>query len=152
MRILHQWFSWNYSACRLPQDELRALIQELQQAVGSQGQIIVTLQQTVGSQGQIIVTLQQTVGSQNESIATLQATVDDKCETIEQLQMNLQQLNNTLQMFIDDQGMSDSQRKRFKMLHVCQNASALCSPAFDLLQIYAQFVISKGEGGIKCIK
>ena len=71
-------------------------------------QINVTLQQTTADQGQAIDMLEQTIDGQNQTIVSLQQTIDDKCETIEQQQMTLQQVNASLQMLIDTQGMSST--------------------------------------------
>ena len=71
-------------------------------------QINVTLQQTTEIQGEAIDMLEQTIDGQNQTIVSLQQTVDDKCETIEQQQMTLQQVNASLQMLIDTQGMSST--------------------------------------------
>ena len=90
----------------------------LQQTIDGQNQNIVSLQQTVDGQKQTIVSLQQTVDDQNQTIDTLQQTVDDqrqaieeKCETIvQQQQTELQQVNNTLFMFIAAQEISNSEQ------------------------------------------
>ena len=87
----------------MSQDGLRALIEELATDVE-------TLQQAVAIQGDSIATLQQTIGSQNETIVMLEGTIEEKCETIERQQMSLQQLNDSLQMFVENQGNSSSLR------------------------------------------
>ena len=106
----------------MSQDGLRALIEELATDVE-------TLQQAVAIQGDSIATLQQTIGSQNETIVMLEETIDEKCETIERQQMSLQQLNDSLQMFVENQGNSSSLRKRFKIQNSENHASALCLSA-----------------------
>ena len=75
----------------------------LQQTIDDQGQ-------TIEDQAQAIAALQQTVDGQNDTISTLQQTVDDKCEIIERQQMTLQQVNASLQMFIETQETSNSEQ------------------------------------------
>ena len=59
----------------------------------------------------------------------LEETIEEKCETIERQQMSLQQVNDSLQMFVENQGNSSSLRKRFKIQNSENHASALCLSA-----------------------
>ena len=51
--------------------------------------------------------VQLTVDGQNQTVVMLQQTVDDKCDVIERQQMALEQLNDTLQFLVDNQGSSN---------------------------------------------
>ena len=71
-------------------------------------QINDTLQGIIENADQVIPTLQQAVASQNQTIVMLEETVEGKCDVIDQQTMTLQQLNDTLLMFIGRE-----QRKNF---------------------------------------